>query len=165
MGSMARPKTFSNSLYSLYFSPPSRHRLPSFYYPQRHRGGTQSLGGLSEDRRLRVQVLNSCCCAHRNLLHSFVLKLLTGLFCVLTCLITNFTPQYSQNNSDPLRVGRSGDRIPVVARFSAPVQTGSRVNLASYTMGTGSFSGLKRPGFGVDHPPPNTGEVEGRVEL
>ena len=38
------------------------------------------------------------------------------------------------------------------ARYSAPVQTGSGVNPASYTMGTGSFSGVKRPGRGVDHP-------------
>ena len=33
------------------------------------------------------------------------------------------------------------------------------------TMGTGSFPGLKRPGRGVDHPPPSSAEVEGRVEL
>ena len=38
------------------------------------------------------------------------------------------------------------------ARFSAPVQTGSEVHPASYTLGTGSFPGLKRPGCGVDHP-------------
>jgi len=41
----------------------------------------------------------------------------------------------------------------VVARFSAPVQTGPGAHRASYTMGTGSFPGLKRPGRGVDHPP------------
>jgi hypothetical protein len=32
-------------------------------------------------------------------------------------------------------------------------------------MGTGSFPGVKRPGRGVDHPPPSSAEVEGRVEL
>ena len=42
---------------------------------------------------------------------------------------------------------------PVEARFSAPVQTGPGVHPASYTMGTGSFPGVKRPGRGVDHPP------------
>jgi len=39
------------------------------------------------------------------------------------------------------------------ARFSTPVQTGSEAHPASYTMGTGSFPGVKRPGRGVDHPP------------
>ena len=32
-------------------------------------------------------------------------------------------------------------------------------------MGTGSFSGIKRPGRGVDHPPLSSAEVEVRVEL
>jgi len=45
--------------------------------------------------------------------------------------------------SDWLRSGRSGDRIPVEARFSAPVQTGSGAHPASCTMGTGSFPGVK----------------------
>ena len=34
--------------------------------------------------------------------------------------------------------------------FSAPVQTSSGAHPASYTMGTGSFPGVKRPGRGVD---------------
>jgi hypothetical protein len=34
--------------------------------------------------------------------------------------------------------------IPVVARFSAPVQTGSGAHPASCTMGTGSFPEIKR---------------------
>ena len=51
------------------------------------------------------------------------------------------------------------------ARFSAPVQTGPGAHPASYTMGTGSFLGVKRPGRGVDHPPPSSAKVEGRVEL
>ena len=50
------------------------------------------------------------------------------------------------------------------ARFSAPVQTGPGTHPAAYTMGTGSFPGVKRPGRGVDHPPPSA-EVEERVEL
>jgi len=33
----------------------------------------------------------------------------------------------------------SEDRIPVGARFSAPVQTGPGTHPASYTMGAGSF--------------------------
>jgi len=32
-------------------------------------------------------------------------------------------------------------------------------------MGTGSFSGVKRPGRGVDHPLPSSAEVKERVEL
>ena len=67
--------------------------------------------------------------------------------------------------SDLLRAGRYGDRIPVEARFSSPVQTGSEAHPASYTMGTGSFPGVKRPGRGVDHPPPSSAEVNERVEL
>jgi len=36
-----------------------------------------------------------------------------------------------------------GDRIPVGARFSAPVQTDPVAHPASCTMGTGSFPGVK----------------------
>jgi hypothetical protein len=50
-------------------------------------------------------------------------------------------------------------------RFSAPVQTGSEVHPASYTMGTRSFSGVKRPGFDLDHPPQSRAEVKEIVEL
>jgi hypothetical protein len=49
--------------------------------------------------------------------------------------------------------GRYGDRIPVGARLSTPVQTGAEAQPASYTMGTGSFPGLKQLGRGVYHPP------------
>jgi hypothetical protein len=51
------------------------------------------------------------------------------------------------------------------ARFSAPVQTGPGAHPPSYTMGTGSFAGVKRPGRGVDHPPSSSAEVKERVEL
>jgi hypothetical protein len=52
----------------------------------------------------------------------------------------------------------------VGARFSAPVQTDPGAYPASYTMGTGSFLGVKRPGRGVDHRP-SSAEVKERVQL
>ena len=51
------------------------------------------------------------------------------------------------------------------ARRLAPVQTGPGVHPASYTVGTRSFPGVKRPGRGADHPPLSSAEVEGRVEV
>jgi len=50
-------------------------------------------------------------------------------------------------------------------RFSAPLETGPGFHPAPYTMGTGSFSGVKRPRYGLKHPPPSSAEVKGRVEL
>ena len=35
----------------------------------------------------------------------------------------------------------------------------------SYKLGTGSLPGRKRPGRGVDHPPPSSAEVKEREEL
>ena len=67
--------------------------------------------------------------------------------------------------SDSIQAGRSGDRTPLVARYSAPVQTGPEAHPASYTMGTRSFPEVTRPGHGVDHPPSSSAEVKGRVEL
>ena len=52
-----------------------------------------------------------------------------------------------------MMVGRSGDRIPVGARLSAPVQSGPGAYPVSCTMGTGSFPAVKLSGRGVDHPP------------
>jgi len=47
-------------------------------------------------------------------------------------------------------IALSVERLPVRARFFAPVQTGLRAHRASEIMGTGSFLRLKRPGRGVD---------------
>jgi len=44
-------------------------------------------------------------------------------------------------------------------RFSGLIQTGPGDHPASYTMGTGSFPGVKWPGRGVDCPPPSIVEV------
>jgi hypothetical protein len=64
-----------------------------------------------------------------------------------------------------LWAGWFGDRIPVGATFSAPVQTGCEAHPASYTMRTGSFPGVKLLGRGVDHTSPSSAEVKERVEL
>jgi len=43
---------------------------------------------------------------------------------------------------------------------------GPEAQPASYTMGSGSLSqGVKRPGCGVDHPPPSSAEVKERVAV
>jgi hypothetical protein len=49
--------------------------------------------------------------------------------------------------------------------FSAPLQTGPGAHSVFYTMGTGSFPLVNRPGRGVDYPPPSSAEVKERVEL
>jgi hypothetical protein len=84
--------------------------------------------------------------------------MLFGIWCVIdTCTHVD--------EGDLLRAGRSGDRISVWARFSAPFQTGTGTHTASYTVRTVFFKGLKRPGRGVDHPPSSSAEVTQRVEL
>jgi hypothetical protein len=44
-------------------------------------------------------------------------------------------------------------------------RTGPGAYPASYTMGAGSFSGVKRPGRGVDQPLSSSAEVKEREEL
>jgi len=46
---------------------------------------------------------------------------------------------------------RPGIESRWAARFSEHFQTGTWDYTASYTLGTGSFPGVKRPGRGVDH--------------
>jgi hypothetical protein len=68
-------------------------------------------------------------------------------------------------DSDCLRSGRSADQIQVDARFSPPVQTDPEAHSASCKMGTASFTRLKWPGCGFDHPLISSSEVEDRMEL
>ena len=58
-------------------------------------------------------------------------------------LIPSVSGPGSVVGSDWLRAWRAGDRIPVWARFSAPVQTGPEAHPTSCTMGTRSFPGVK----------------------
>jgi len=51
------------------------------------------------------------------------------------------------------------------AKFSALVQTGPGAHPASYTIGIGSFPGVKQPECGVDHPSPSSAEIKESVEL
>jgi len=64
-----------------------------------------------------------------------------------------------------LRAGRSEHRIPLGRDFPHPSRSALGAHPASYTMDAGSFSGVKRPGRGVDHPPPSSADVKERVEL
>ena len=106
------------------------------------------------------------------------MQMMTSLFVVITQRVVVISyrrfgttyrshrrPGLRSRYSDSLRAGRSGDRIPVGARFSAPVQNGPGVHPASCTMGTGSFQGVKRPGRGADHPPPPKRRGHERGEL
>ena len=72
---------------------------------------------------------------------------------------------HSSYYSDSLRAGQSGIESRWGRDFPHPSRTALGPYPASYTMGTGSFPGVKGPGRGVDHPPPSSAEVEGRVEL
>jgi hypothetical protein len=74
-------------------------------------------------------------------------------------------PAQGSKYNDSLRSVRPGDRIPVQARFSAPVQTGPGVRSALYKIGIGSFPKVKRPGNAFTHPPSSSAKVKERVEL
>ena len=60
---------------------------------------------------------------------------------------------------------RSGDRIEVGGRFSAPVQTSPGPHPAPCTMGTEFFQEVKRQGRGADHPNPSKRRGHERVGL
>jgi len=50
-------------------------------------------------------------------------------------------------------------------KISSQAQNGPMTRLTSYTMGTLSFTEVKRPDPGVDHPRPSSAKVKERVNL
>jgi hypothetical protein len=75
-------------------------------------------------------------------------------------------PGYLSWCSYSLRAGRSGDRIPVGGEISRtrPERPWGPPSLLcnGYRV---PFLGVKRPGSGIDHPPPSSASCERRVEL
>jgi len=76
-----------------------------------------------------------------------------SVLCHLVLLKHKYLPQHPvrgpgwlSRHSDSLWAGRSMDRNPIRARFSAPVQTGTGAHPASYTIHTESLSGGKAAG-------------------
>jgi hypothetical protein len=59
------------------------------------------------------------------------------------------------------RVAQSVQQLAMGWTVRGPNPGGGEIfHPASYTMGTGSFPGVKRPGRGADHPPPSSTEVK-----
>ena len=61
------------------------------------------------------------------------------------------------------RYGLNGSGIE--SRWGREFQTGPGAHPASYTIGTGSFLGVKRSGRGVNHPPEFSPEFKATAEL
>ena len=77
-----------------------------------------------------------------------------------------FWPGQLIRYNDLLRARWYEDRIPVGARFSAPVQTGPGAHPTSRLIGIGALScGQSGPGHGVHHSLLSIVEVKERVDL
>ena len=64
------------------------------------------------------------------------------IYCINdTCTSKHMGWDSSVGVTTMLHAGQSGDRVPVVARFSAAVQTGNAAHSTFCTMGVGSLSG------------------------
>jgi hypothetical protein len=69
--------------------------------------------------------------------------------------------RYSHSFQD----GRSGDRISVRERYSAPLHNGPEAHATSYTRGTRSLPRVKQRGRVGNHPPPFSVEIKEIEEL
>jgi hypothetical protein len=97
------------------------------------------------------------------------------IFQIKSCIKSNVYPKpchYGTEGRDSSggtvtrsRAGLSGNWILVGARFFAPVRICPGTQPASYTMGTGSLTRVRRPGRGVNHPTPPSADVTETVEV
>jgi hypothetical protein len=76
----------------------------------------------------------------RNFFYDNTICLNVDVWCFMVACYNRCGPAERSRYSDLLQTGRSGDRIPMGARFSASVQTAPGFHRASYIMGTGSLS-------------------------
>jgi len=74
-------------------------------------------------------------------------------------------PGQLSRDSDSVRGGRSGGRIPVGARFYTPILTDPGAHPVSYKVSTRFYPGVTRLGHGADHPLSSSAEVKEIVEL
>ena len=72
---------------------------------------------------------------------------------------------YRSQYSDWLWAGRSGDRIPVGARFSTPVQTGPGAHQPPVQWVPGLSRGKEQPGRDAEPSPPSSAVGHERAEL
>ena len=72
--------------------------------------------------------------------------------CVYVCIVIIVGRNSAVGIATRYGMGGPGIESRWGVRFSAPVQTDPGAHRASYTIGTGSFPGVKWPGRGVDHP-------------
>jgi hypothetical protein len=83
---------------------------------------------------------------------------------LFSLLVYCFSKSYKFPSS-PLVAELSRDQIPVMARFSATIQTSPGAHPASYKMGTRSFLWVKQRMNGVNQLPPSSAEVKDRGQL
>ena len=85
----------------------------------------------------------------------------------LTAKCSNLKANRDSSVGIATHYGLDGPRIEFLWEtiLTAPVQTGPVDHPASYTTGTGSLPGVKRPGRCVDHAPPSNAEVKERIKL
>jgi hypothetical protein len=112
-------------------------------------------GSLSPNRQRGVTTHKTAIAFVVVFLSSFLCRLPHLLYFILLCLPPCYECSSVLVQSDTvgagssvgiateLRAGRFGNRIPVVARFSVPAQTGPGAHSASCTMGTGVFPGVE----------------------
>jgi hypothetical protein len=89
--------------------------------------------------------------------YSFIVILSDHIFCTLFYKNTTLCKTETCENGKKI-TGTIAIRFKQVLLYISMyiyiyIQTGPGVHPSSYTMGTGSFLGVKRPKRGVDHPP------------